>query len=589
MRRSIYLSYITALLCLCLSVNIAAQTGATYTNPVIAGDFPDPSVVRVGEDYWATATTGGWMPHFAILHSRDLVNWRPVGAVFQTSPAWAKGDFWAPEISVDGGRFYVYYTARRNDGAGKKGTLCVAVATSDAPSGPYTDHGPLVCQDIGSIDAFTFRDETNQRYLIWKEDGNDRSQPTPIWAQTLSEDGIKLTGKPKQILRNTAAWERHVVEGSFIVRRNGWYYHFYSGNACCGRGCRYALGVARSRTLLGKWEKNPANPILAANAAWQCPGHGSIVTTPDGRDFLLYHSYRQRRDTFNIGREALLDEIHWDAATGWPTINEGRGASTTAASPFKVVEQPDETTFYDGFSKPELSAVWQWPMMHRQSARIDVLSEGHLLLAPLASAPPDEWTGAVLARRTTSGDYTATTLVDMKGMTTGVRAGLAAYSWRDAAVGVAVGSGKVSVWRREGRSQQRLATANAPAAQSVYLRMIATDGERYRFAFSDNGRDWTELGEPVDGSYIEGARVALTTGGGSGAVGRFDWIRIAPAHPEKAGTSHRDTEAPRDAESRRQIGSTRVFLPPATAFFPLYLRVSVVNSGFELMSGRRTV
>ncbi|HKQ99033.1 MAG TPA: glycoside hydrolase family 43 protein, partial [Pyrinomonadaceae bacterium] len=288
-----------ALLLLCLCAWAAAAQGqSTYTNPVMAGDYPDPSVIRAGSDYWATATTGGWAPHFSIMHSRDLVNWRVVGAVFQKPPGWVKSDFWAPEIITDRGRYFVYYTARRNDGPKKRGTLCVAVATAPAPVGPYTDHGPLVCQiserqNVGSIDPFFVRDENNDPYLIWKADGNDAEpdQPTSIYAQRLSEDGTKLLGKRKEILRNNASWEKHVTEGSFIIRRGGWFYHFYSGNACCGRACDYALGVARSRKLLGPWEKNPANPILDENDAWQCPGHGSIVTTPEGRDFLLYHAY----------------------------------------------------------------------------------------------------------------------------------------------------------------------------------------------------------------------------------------------------------------------------------------------------------
>ncbi|HYY43211.1 MAG TPA: glycoside hydrolase family 43 protein, partial [Pyrinomonadaceae bacterium] len=267
----------------CLLV-VGAQ--AVYHNPVMAGDYPDPTVLRVGTDYWALVTTGGWAPHFTILHSRDLVNWRTVGAVFNEKPAWAKGDFWAPELIADGDSFYLYYTARRDDGPNKKGTLCVAVATAAQPAGPYTDHGPLVCQDIGSIDAFSLRDERGQRYLVWKEDGNDRNQPTPIWAQPLTEDGLKLTGKRKELIRNDAAWERHVVEGAYILRHGDYFYLFYSGNACCGRGCKYALGVARARKLLGPWEKYVDNPIVGANAAWQCPGHGDVVTTPDDNYYL---------------------------------------------------------------------------------------------------------------------------------------------------------------------------------------------------------------------------------------------------------------------------------------------------------------
>ena len=526
------------LLCLLLWTSAAAQSSHTYTNPVMAGDYPDPSVIRVGGDYWAMVTTGGWAPHFSILHSSDLINWRVAGAVFQKPTAWIKDDFWAPEIIEDKGRFFDYYTARRNDGPKKRGTLCVAVATAPAPAGPYTDHGALVCQiselkNVGSIDAFFVRNEEGQPYLVWKADGNDAEpdQPTAIFAQRLSEDGTKLLGKRREILRNTAPWEKHVTEGSFIIRRNGWFYHFYSGNACCGRGCDYALGVARSRKLLGPWEKNPANPILDENAAWQCPGHGSIVTTPEGRDFLLYHAYRKRSDAFNIGREALLDEVKW-GENGWPTINEGRGPGQSVPAPLeKVQARPAQTEFFDGFTKPELDASWQWPMFHETRARVDTAS-GFLMLVPGAGTEStDNVTGAVLAQRTSSGSYVAMTLVDTRGLKGNANAGLAAYSWRDDAVGVAVGEGSIFVWRRDGKDRQTPTTIPAPGAPSVYLRMTVTDGEQFRFAFSTNGRDWKELGGAVQAGNVEGAHVALTAGGQPGA--RFDWLKITPARPAK--------------------------------------------------------
>ena len=125
-----------------------AQSTATYSNPVLPGDYPDPSVIRVGDTFWATATTSQWAPLFPLMKSADLVNWTRAGAVFQDPPAWSAGSYWAPEIAQDRGRFFVYYTARR-----KNGPLCVAVASARQPQGPYTDHGPMMCQDAGSIDA----------------------------------------------------------------------------------------------------------------------------------------------------------------------------------------------------------------------------------------------------------------------------------------------------------------------------------------------------------------------------------------------------------------------------------------------------
>ena len=514
-----------------LASSASAQEPATYTNPVIAGDFPDPSVIRVGEDYWAVATSGTWAPHFPLLHSRDLVNWRAAGHVFREPPAWVKNDFWAPEIVHDRGRFFVYYTARRDDGPGRPGTLCVAVATAPKPEGPYTDRGPLVCElperkNVGSIDAFHVRDERGAPYLVWKADGNDAEpdQPSSIFAQRVSEDGTRLLGRRTEILRNTAAWERHVTEGTFILRRGGWFYHFYSGNACCGRGCAYALGVARSRTLLGPWEKSSRNPIIGANDDWQCPGHGSIVSTPDGRDFMLYHAHRRRPDTFNVGREAVLDEVKW-GADDWPVVNAGRGPTSIAPSPLGIAEADDEAEFFDDFTGPELDAFWQWPMFVRQSARAGKEGGGLLALTPVSNPRGDLVAAAVLARPTVSGSYRAETRVDVRAMPAGARAGLAAYSWRDAAVGVAVGGGKVTVWRRQGRTSETVATADAPAAPDVSLRLTAEGGQTYRFAYSGDGRAWVELGGPVGGSHVEGARLALTAGGGTA---RFHWVRVTP-------------------------------------------------------------
>lgn len=511
---------------LCLLVgallSASAQERAVYENPVIAGDFPDPSVIRVKQDYWATATSGEWAPEFPILHSRDLVNWTIVGAVFQKRPAWASGNFWAPEISEHMGRYYVYYTARK-----KGGPLCVAVASSAQPSGPYTDHGPLVCQGIGSIDAMAVVDEQGERYLIWKEDGNSRSQPTPLWAQKLNAEGTRLVGSKRELLRNDPrTWEGGVVEGAFILRRDGWFYLFYSGNACCGRRCNYALGVARSRKLLGPWEKNPANPILAENDTWQCPGHGSIVTDERGRDFLLYHAYRKSEDAFYIGREALLDEVRW-SASGWPVINGGHGPTGRAPAPLGN-ETRRAASFFDEFNSPQLQPGWQWPQANQPLIRIEPEHGGRLFLTA-SDAQAVDALNSVISQPTTSTDFTATAALDMRWMKPGALAGLSAYSGAEDALGVLVGDGKILVYRRENGKHQVVSSLAAPQSPGLFLRMTVAGGARYRFAFSADGRAWTKAGEDVNGSYLEGARVALTAGGTAGASARFESIEIKPA------------------------------------------------------------
>jgi beta-xylosidase len=521
-----------ALLCVCLvgAASAQRQRGASYTNPALAGDFPDPSVIRVGADYWATATSSEWAPEFPIMHSRDLVNWKVVGAVFQRRPEWSNGNYWAPEISEYRGRFFVYFVGhKKNDGP-----LCVGVATATKPAGPYTDRGMLVCQDAGSIDAMPVTNERGERYLVWKEDGNSRQLPTPIWAQKLSSDGTKLTGEKQELIRNDATWEAQLVEGPFIMRRDGWFYMFYSGNACCGRECNYAMGVARSRKLLGPWEKNQANPILKGNDKWKCPGHGSIVADSSGRDFLLYHAY-QAQDFVYVGRQALLDEVQWkERGDGWPSINGGAGPSGRASAPHGFGERNLEDKFTDDFNAPRLLPGWQWPQASEPVMKIEHARGGWLVLSPKPFGMAESsFVGGVVARSTTVGNYVATTLLDTRMKSNEAMGGLSAYGDAENALGVAVGAGKVIVWKLEKNSEERIELMDAPRGARTFIRMTARDGYRYRFAVSNDGRNWKDAGGEVDGSYLppwdRGVRVALTINRVANAQARFDWLRIMPS------------------------------------------------------------
>ena len=526
--RDLRAAVIAGLLVTCSAVTHGQRSARE--NPALAGDYPDPSVIRVGGNYWAVATSSEWGPEFPILHSRDLVNWEVVGAVFQKRPAWSVGNYWAPEISYDRGTYFVYYVARKSGGS-----LCVAVAVSSKAIGPYQDHGPLVCQDAGSIDPAPVNDERGVRYLLWKEDGNSRNQPTPIWAQQLSADGTKLVGERRELIRNDAAWEAQLVEGPFVLRRGDWFYMFYSGNACCGRECNYALGVARSRNLLGPWEKHKDNPILKGNETWKCPGHGTIVTDQRGRTFLLYHAYNAK-DFVYVGREALLDEVTW-TVDGWPVINNGRGPSVRAAIPTNVIERNAEYLFFDDFITPSLTPGWQWPHENPPLARVS--RGGGQLSLTAATARASDPLGAILARSTTVGDYVATTELAIQSLKPGALAGLASIGDQENALGIGVGGdGSVSVWKREKNKHEVVTTTTAPKSKSIWLRLTARNGHLFRFAFSGDGRTWIDLGPELNGDYMppwdRGLRIALTAGGTADATAQFNSLRIAPARSVSA-------------------------------------------------------
>ncbi|MEO6950404.1 MAG: family 43 glycosylhydrolase [Polyangia bacterium] len=497
---------------------VAARAGTAPTrrvtaplNPVLPGDFPDPSITRVGGTYYASATTSAWAPVFPILRSKDLQHWEAITAIFETAPSWSSGDFWAPELYVapgEGTRTLVYYAAHKKDGP-----MCVAVADAPSPEGPYKDHGPIVCAQkgvvFGAIDAFAISDQ-GKRYLAWKADGNSVKQPTPILYQELTADGLALEGQAHEMFRNDAKWERELVEGPALFRHGDWLYVFYSGNDCCGRDCNYALGVARAKSIAGPWEKSPKNPILGPNARWKCPGHGTVISAADGRTLMLYHAFDPVAFV-DVGRQGLIDQVTF-GADGWPIIAGGTGPSGIPGSTAHPLR--------DDFSGKALSPLWQWPFAN---APIRTLGKAALTIAP-GPTPGGGRLAAVVGRSVPTGDYVATVKLDAGSATS---AGLAVVGTPSAALGVSVESGKVVVWRRD--KGMETVVASAPmASRSATLRVTASGGHSYRFAYSADGRSFHDVGASVDGIDVPpwdlGVRVALVASGGNERFSAFSLV-----------------------------------------------------------------
>jgi hypothetical protein len=488
----------------------AALAPAAIANPVLAGDYPDPSVTRIGNTYWATATTSNWGPTFPLLKSDDLQHWTLVGHVFPGErPAWADYYFWAPEITQEkDGRTYVYYTAHQ-----RGGNLAVGVASADRPEGPYRDHGPLVGQPDGSIDGFPMTDENGQTYLLWKEDGNSQNRPTPIWAQRLNAERTALVGEKTELFRNTAAWEGNLVEGPSVVRHGGYFYMFYAANGCCGAGCTYATGVARAKNLLGPWEKYDQNPILTKNDTWTCPGHGTAVER-GGRWYMLHHAYQTGSFQY-VGRQGVLSEFEW-TASGWPRfLNNHSTPAAPAPAPARVADE---------FTGSGLAATWEWPVEDKPQF---TLAGGQLQL----TARPERG-GAELGRPTLAANYTATTtLLNPAALPTGTAAGLAALGDPNNSLRLIASATQLQLLERRDGKIRVLAETSLPAARALHLRMQDQGGSRYAFAWSADGRSWTNLlpgGTTADGQFLppwdRGVRVGVVAQGlaGTATFERFE-------------------------------------------------------------------
>jgi beta-xylosidase len=465
---------------------------------VLPGDFPDPSVTKIGDSYWATATTSNWAPAYPLLESKDLVRWELKNHVFDALPGWADFYFWAPEISYDNGKVYVYYSAHKRDG-----NLCIAVASADSPSGPYTDHGPLMCQEAGSIDAWPMRDENGKLYMIWKEDGNSVKLPTPIWAMEMNEGRTRLIGEKKELFKNDAPWETNLVEGVSMIRNGEYFYAFYAGAGCCGRACSYGIGVARAKNLLGPWEKYEQNPVIVADKEWKCPGHGTPVVK-NGRNYFLYHAYNNKSSVY-AGRQGLLSEFVF-TADGWIKF--------MTASTEKGTQPPDSA---DDFGTDSLSENWQWSVF--QKIQYD-LKNGRLEL----SALPEKH-GAFLGQKTFSADYVAQVSVDTQASS--AEAGLALIGDEKNFISTTIKDKTMVIRKVENEKETVILEKKFNGGDQLQLRAQIRNGKDIRFSYSRDGVKFTELNKaPVDGFFLppwdRAVRVAVIARGPSSTKAVFD-------------------------------------------------------------------
>jgi beta-xylosidase len=468
---------------------------------VLRGDYPDPSVVKIGDTYWATATTSNWAPAYPILQSKDLVNWKTTTHVFPKLPDWADYYFWAPEISYDNGKVYVYYAAHK-----KGGNLCLGVASADQPEGPYKDHGTLMCQDVGSIDAFAMRDEKEKLYMVWKEDANSVGKPTPIWAMEMNEERTALVGEKKELFRNTEPWEANLVEGVSMIRHGDYFYAFYAAAGCCGVACTYGVGIARAKNLLGPWEKYGSNPVLKGDEQWTCPGHGTPVEK-DGKHYFMYHAYDKKSNVFT-GRQGLLIEYKFTPDHWIEFIRNDE------------LSNPPVENVEDNFSGNSLSYQWQWSVFQKPQVAV---KGGELYLNASQAS------GNFIAHKTITGNYFASAKVHVK--KSSATAGIAVIGDENNMVTAFYQDGHVRVVQLKGGKETELARKHFQENKKIYLHVRVKKGKDIRFYFSVDGSHYKAINnEPIDGSFLppwdRAVRVGIVARGAENTKGVFDSFKL---------------------------------------------------------------
>ncbi|MFJ8642814.1 family 43 glycosylhydrolase [Streptomyces sp. NPDC093610] len=370
----------------------------TYTNPVSAGavgTFPDPAMIRGKDGLWyAYGTQNPVMQSkgedgermLPVLRSADMVTWEYAGEVFtpENKPAWHEGSrLWAPEVRYARGLYHLYYSV--------PGRNTVGLATSATPTGPWTDRGavlptPSGCP-AGNIDQAQFTDTDGTPYLYW-------GSYDTICVAKLNADLSRTEGEVTQVARGRR------VEGGFVVRRDDFYYLFYSDAGCCdGAYSGYQVKVGRSTSPTGPFTDDEGTDLMALTSKagvvvgangnrWIGPGHNSLQTDLAGQDWLVYHGIPAEspdlapasNGTLKLTRRPMLiDRLDW--IDGWPVVRAGAGPSDgPTAAP--VTSWAAGGTFNDGglsgwHAEGEAASGW--------SAATDPDARGHAVHTPGAS------------------------------------------------------------------------------------------------------------------------------------------------------------------------------------------------------------
>jgi len=320
-----------------------------YNNPVHRGFFPDPSVIRVNEDYYKVNSTFQYFPAIVISHSRDLVHWHIIGHAItendflDLSKTLDSRGIWAPDISYYNGKFYIFATLRFNGESQSEAPLrCQLVVTSEKPEGPYSK--PVILP-VDNIDPSHFIDDDGKHYMIIAPG---------ITIVPLNDDCTKVTGKAVQVWQGTG---ERCSEGPHILKKNGWYYAIVAEG---GTGYGHGINVGRSRNLFGPYESSPYNPVMRQkdpNAQIQRCGHGCIVQTQRDDWWCMYLCGRRNEGNYTtLGRETALDPVHW-TDDGWFIVNDTL-PSTENTMPLPAVVYNEKNC--DDFNEKKLSLIWEW-------------------------------------------------------------------------------------------------------------------------------------------------------------------------------------------------------------------------------------
>jgi xylan 1,4-beta-xylosidase len=345
-----------------------------YVNPIFAGDYPDPSLLRDGNDYYIVHSSFEYYPGLLIWHSKDLINWAPVTNALHKYV----GSVWAPDLVKYKNKYYIYFPANNKN----------YVVTADSINGTWSEPIDL---NVGNIDPGHVTDQDGKLYLYFSSGGYI----------PLSDDGLSVVGEFKQTY---SGWpiprdytiECFCLEGPKLVKRGDYYYLTTAEGGTAGPATSHMIISARSKSPFGPWENSPYNPIIRTienSEKWWSKGHGTLFEDAKENWWIVFHGYENGH--YNMGRQTLLQPVEW-TKEGWFKSPEGIKTDEPIKRPVSVASKTG-FTLNDSFDGKTLKPQWKFfgeydtSRFHLVNNSLVLKTKGHSVgdCSPLLCIPSD--------------------------------------------------------------------------------------------------------------------------------------------------------------------------------------------------------
>lgn len=512
--KSKYLSIFLWLIC--TTQGLIAQS-ITIQNPILTGFYPDPSIVKVGPDYYTVHSTFSYFPGLPIMHSRDLKNWEQIGnAIDRPSQMDFMGEqmsrgLFAPAITFYKGLYYLTCTDIDNDGN--------FIITAKNPAGPWSD--PVKMPEVRGIDPSIYFDEsTDKAYVIFNSDAPDNkplySGHRTVRMYEFDYKNLKAIGEQKILINGGVDISTKPVwiEGPHIMKRDGWYILYCAEG---GTSVNHSQVALRSKNVWGPYIPYENNPILTQRGLpadrlhpVTSAGHAQIVEGPDGKDYSIFLAVRPYEgDYYNTGRETFLAPVEW--RDGWPIINpDHKEVQYSQTFGYKEVKLKGAAPQNGNFAYiTKFNKGLDYSLMHLRTIDRSSFSTSKKYGLTLNLKPEtisERGNPSFVAKRQQHMYSTAETELNFTPKAENEKAGLVIYQdethFYFLAKSIKDGQMQVELYKSVHRKPELELINTTPVRNGkLYLR-ISSRADKCDFEISENGKDYKTIATGLDGKHL---------------------------------------------------------------------------------------